>query len=75
MNKVIVAVVLVVTVLLAGLLSWNAEATTSAGIAGLPAAVKNSSLIKKTACAVTGKHCPPGYIWTCNAKKCWCARC
>ena len=60
--------------LFAGLLSWSAEATT-AGTAGLPALVKNYSLIQKAACGAVGAHCPRGYVWTCRPGRCWCARC
>lgn len=76
MRKVRLAVPLTAALLVAGLASWQAEATT-AGTAGLPDAVKKYSLIEKAACVGYGKHCPPGYTWVCkpNSNKCWCARC
>lgn len=77
MRKVRFAVALAAALLVAGLASWKAEATTAAGT-GLPDAVAKYSLIEKAACATYGKHCPPGYTWVCkpnNPNKCWCARC
>ncbi len=77
MHKVRIAVAVTAALLVAGLMSWNAEATTAAGTAGLPDAIKKYSLVEKAACVGYGKHCPPGYTWVCkpNTNRCWCARC
>ena len=75
MQRLGIAVAVVATLLVGGLLSWKAEATTGAGTAGLPEAVKNYSLIEKAACVGYGKHCPPGFTWVCRPNRCWCARC
>ena len=76
MRKLRFAIALAAALLVAGLASWTAEATT-VGTAGLPNAVEKYSLIEKAACVGYGKHCPPGYTWVCkpNSNKCWCARC
>ena len=75
MRKVTIIVAMAVAMLIAGLFSWKAEATTGAGTAGLPAAVKDYSLIEKAACGGYGKHCPRGYTWICKPGRCWCAPC
>jgi hypothetical protein len=74
MRKLTVLLGVTIALLFAGLLSWKAEATTP-GTAGLPALVKDYSLIQKAACGAVGKHCPRGYVWTCQPSRCWCARC
>jgi len=75
MHKLAFAVAIAAALLIAGLISWKAEATTPIGTSGLPATVKDYSLIEKAACGGYGKHCPPGYVWTCRPGRCWCARC
>ena len=75
MHKVRIAVALVAALLVAGLVSWKAEATNAAGTAGLPETIKKYSLIEKAACGGYGKHCPPGYTWVCRPNRCFCARC
>jgi hypothetical protein len=64
MQKFGIAVAITVSMLVAGLVSWKAEATT--GAAGLPTTLKHYSLIEKAACVGYGKHCPPGYTWVCK---------
>jgi hypothetical protein len=61
--------------LVAGLLSGKAEATSAVRSEALPAMVKKFSLIEKAACAGWGRHCPPGYTWTCGPARCWCRPC
>jgi hypothetical protein len=74
MYRLGIAFAMAAALLISGLLSWKAEATTGAGaLAGM---VKHYSLIQKAACGgVWGKHCPPGYVWTCRPGRCWCAKC
>src|SRR5262245_4256730 len=47
--------------LIAGSLSWKAEATSAVKSEALPAMVRKFSLIEKAACGGWGKYCPPGY--------------
>ena len=57
-------------VLSAGLLGWRAEAAPGAGYP-----MRNFSPVVKVACGGPGPMCGWGRIYTCNAKKCWCAAC
>jgi hypothetical protein len=75
MGKFGIAVAVTVLMLIGGLLSWKAEATTAVGSNSLPTMLKQYSVIEKAACGGWGKHCPPGFVWTCRPNRCWCARC
>jgi len=75
MRKLMVSVALMAVVIGAGLFAWQAEATTPAGAANLSATAKNYSPVKEIACRGWGRHCPPGFIWTCGPARCWCRPC
>ena len=67
-------------VLLAGSLTWQAQAQTSRAAALLGHAAQNFTPIDKTpieqaACRGWGRHCPPGRVWTCGPRGCWCRWC
>jgi hypothetical protein len=75
MHKVRIAVALVAALLVAGLVSWTAEATTAAGTAGLPETIKKYSLIEKAAAADTAsivRRATPGCAGRTGD---FCARC
>jgi hypothetical protein len=61
MRKFGVALAVGAALLIAGSLSWNADATSAVKSEVLPAMVKKFLLIEKAACGGWGKHCPPGY--------------
>ena len=78
MRKLAVALGVSALVLLAGSLTWNADATTvnwRSGTLNLPGVAKNYSPIDKIACRGWGRHCPPGFTWVCGRRRCWCAPC
>jgi len=75
MRKFGVALAVGAALLIAGSLSWKAEATSAVTSEALPAMVKKFSLIEKAACSGWGKHCPQGYIWRCGPYRCACRPC
>ncbi len=76
MRKLALIVAFAALVSGAGFYAWNAEATTATAAATLGTPAKNySPLVKETACGGWGRHCPPGFIWTCGPVRCWCRPC
>ena len=75
MRKFGVALAVGAALLLAGSLSWKAEATSAVKSEALPALVKKFSLIDKAACNGWGRFCPPGYTWRCGPYRCACRPC
>jgi hypothetical protein len=75
MRKFGVAVAVGAALLIAGSLSWKAEATSAVKSETLPAMVKKFSLIDKAACNGWGRFCPPGYTWRCGPYRCACRPC
>ena len=75
MRKFGVALAVSASLLIAGSLSWTAEATSVVKSETLPALVKKFSLVEKAACGGWGRHCPPGFYWTCRPFRCWCRPC
>jgi hypothetical protein len=45
------------------------------GVRDLVTREKNYSRIDEAACRGWGRHCPPGYVWTCGPNRCWCRPC
>ena len=75
MRKFGVALAVGAALLIAGSLSWKAEATSAVKSEALPAMVKKFSLIEKAACGGWGRYCPPGYTWRCGPNRCACRPC
>ena len=78
MHRLVIAFATTAAIVLAGSLAWRAEAQTSRGAFGLPAAAQNFSPIEKAACGPRrGPHCGPFHHWVCGpyGHRCWCARC
>ena len=71
---------LIAAVLLAGLLSWNSDATAlTSPLAKL--APPKSSAIQKAECLLAGRYCRVGYHWVCGLppnperRRCHCVPC
>jgi hypothetical protein len=77
MRKLAVAIGLAAAVLLAGGITGKAEALTwNSATVNLPGVAKNYSPIDQIACRGWGRHCPPGFRWTCRRwRGCWCRPC
>jgi len=75
MRNVAIALVLAVSALMLGSLGWKAEATMPVQSDMLSTLVKKFSQAQPAACRGWGKHCPPGFVWTCRPARCWCAPC
>lgn len=75
MRKVLIALAISSAVIGAGMFAWKAEATTGTAAATLGATAKNYSPVQKVACVGWGRHCPPGFRWTCGPYRCWCRPC
>ena len=78
MRKLAIVVMAMIAMLFAGLLGWNADATTVAGAVTFGAKTY-SPIVQDIACRANsgvGKHgCGPGTHWVCQKKMCWCADC
>ena len=75
MRKLAIALGVTAAVLLAGSLSWKADATTlSSGTLNLPSAAKNYSPVEKTGCYRVGR-CGLGWHRVCGPLRCWCVPC
>jgi hypothetical protein len=77
MRKLTIALLATAAIMLAGSLSWRAEATTPGSDASLPATAKYFSPVVKAACGQPGPHphCTPGRHWVCGLHRCSCAPC
>lgn len=75
MRNLAIALALAGAALAAGSLGWKAEATMPVQSETLSTMVQKFSQVEQAACRGWGKHCPPGFIWTCRPNRCWCARC
>ena len=74
MPKWTFALIAIGALMLAGLLTWNAEATTLTGAAGQPPAT-NYSPVEKVGCGGVGR-CGWGYHWVCGPYgRCGCVSC
>jgi len=68
-------------VLLAGLLTLKAEATTFTGVLGPPAPAKSYSPLRKAGCLLAGRYCGVGFHWVCGLapnperRRCHCVPC
>ena len=78
MHKLAIVLIAMTAMLFAGLLTWNAEATTVTA-AVIFGAKTYSPIVQDIACRANsgvGKHgCGPGTHWVCQKKLCWCADC
>jgi hypothetical protein len=75
MRKLAIALGVTAAVLLAGSLSWKADATTlSSGTVNLPSAAKNYSPVEKAGCYRRG-WCGFGFHKVCGPLRCWCVPC
>jgi len=78
MRKLVVTTAMAAAILSAGALAWNANAQTSLAAAIIGSANKNSTPTEKAepaACRGWGRHCPPGKVWRCGPRGCWCHWC
>ena len=78
MRKLVVSTAMAAAILSAGALAWNANAQTSVAAAIIGSANKNFTPIEKAepaACRGWGRHCPPGKVWRCGPRGCWCHWC
>jgi hypothetical protein len=74
MRKLMFALTAMGALMLAGLLTWSAEATTLAGTVGQPPAT-NYSPVEKVGCGGAGR-CPYGLHWACGPYgRCACIAC
>ena len=75
MRKLAIALGVTAAVLLAGSLSWKADATAlSSGTINPPSAAKNYSPIEKAGCHRRG-WCGFGWYKVCGPLRCWCVPC
>jgi len=80
MRKLFVAATASAAILLAGSLAWKAEAQTSRPAAIVGSGTENFSPVERgtiqpAACRGWGRHCPPGRIWVCRPRGCFCRWC
>jgi len=77
MRKLMVTLTVTTAILLASSVAWKADAQTSRGAVGIPAASQNFSPIEKAACGPHyGRWCGPWHHRVCGPYgHCWCARC
>jgi len=54
--------------------AWKADAA-PVPATPIPNAAKNFSPVQEVACRGFGPHCPPGFVWTCGPRRCWCRPC
>lgn len=80
MTRLAPALTATAAALLAGLLTWKAEATTLTGAVS-PSGATNYSLIQKTGCLLDGRYCRVGFHWVCGLppnperRRCHCVPC
>jgi hypothetical protein len=78
MRKLLVILFAITAMLLAGALSFKADAQTSRGAATITAQAQNFTPIEKAACGpFRGRFCGPYHHWVCGpyGRHCWCAHC
>ena len=78
MRKLLATFLAITAILLAGILTFKAEAQTSRGAAAIPAQAQNFTPIEKAACGpYRGRFCGPYHHWVCGpyGRHCWCAHC
>jgi hypothetical protein len=75
MRKLAICVAALMVMIGAGVVAWQAQATTPSVASTLGTNAKTYSLVHKAACRAWGRHCPPGFIWTCGPARCWCRPC
>jgi hypothetical protein len=75
MRSVAIVLAVAASVLAFSAFAWKAEATMPVQSGTLSTMVKKFSQVERTACRGWGKHCPPGFVWTCRPARCWCAPC
>jgi len=65
-------------ILFAGSLAWQAQAQTSRAATLFGSALQNFTPVEKApqqaACRGWGR-CPPGRVWACGPRGCWCRWC
>jgi hypothetical protein len=80
MQKLVITIIAAAAIVFAGALTWKADAQTSVAAAIMGSANKNFTPVEKApleqaACRGWGRHCPPGKVWTCGPRGCWCRWC
>ena len=78
MRKLALTIMATTAILATGALAWQAQAQTSCAAAVLAPAVQNFTPVEKAqpaACRGWGRHCPPGRVWACGPRGCWCRWC
>ena len=83
MRKLALVLFVMVGAMLAGLMTWRAEATPLTGTANSLVVLKSYSTVQKAGCMFGTSHCPAGSKWVCTthpapvgtAKKCVCRAC
>jgi hypothetical protein len=78
MRKLALTITATTAILVTGALAWQAQAQTSRAAGVLAPAVQNFTPVEKAqpaACRGWGRHCPPGRVWACGPRGCWCRWC
>lgn len=81
MRKLALVLFVMVGAMVAGLMTWRAEATPLTGTADSLAVLKSYSTVQKAGCMFGTSRCPAGSKWVCtthpdgSAKKCICTKC
>ena len=81
MMKLALVLFVMVAAMVAGLMTWRAEATPLTGTADSLAVLKSYSTVQKAGCMFGTSRCPAGSKWVCtahpdgSAKKCICTKC
>src|SRR6516165_5867257 len=78
MRKLTVNLTATAAILAAGAMAWQAQAQTFRAATILGSAIHNFTPVEKAqpaACRGWGRRCPPGRVWTCGPRGCWCRWC
>ena len=77
MARLALTITATAAILLTGALAWQAQAQTSRAATILGHAIQNFTPVEKAqpaACRGWGR-CPPGRVWACGPRGCWCRWC
>ena len=75
MRKLMMSMTMAALMLGSMALTVNAQ-TQRAGAAGFHGVAQNATpIVKQAACRGWGSRCPPGRVWACGPRGCWCRWC
>jgi hypothetical protein len=75
MRKLVFTLAAATAILFAGAEAWNANAASLSGAAAVSAAAHSQTQVEVASCRGTWGRCPPGRVWGCGPRGCWCRPC